>query len=155
MPIATKFIQSTHSANSKNNLGGAIGVTEVVPASLFDLIQPSETSGGHVDFRCFFLKMDTGTSDLISGVVTRTVDASNANVSLSIGLAPEGINGTPEQLTDETTVPTGVTFGNTVNIPATMTDGDYIGVWVRRTVTAGAGAGPDSGTLEVTGVTDG
>jgi hypothetical protein len=82
------------------------------------------------------------------------VSGADADTTIAIALAGEGLNATAETVANENTAPVGETFSTPTtegaglslgNIPASQ----HYAIWIRRTVAAGAGASNDSFTLSV------
>lgn len=145
--------------SENNGLGGVISNT-ILPTTLngyFDLISATEGTTGMTDYRCIYVKNTTaGANALINGAILRTSDAGDVFTSISIGLAPEGINGLAEIIADENTAPINVTFEETnspVAFPADLAKDEYLPIWLKRTVVSGSSSINDSTTLAVLGET--
>lgn len=155
-----KFYESANAgSDSKGNLGGAITITEVSTTvnQFFDLISPAEAVAGMTDYRCFYIKNTSTTNDLLNGTVTISGTPSDANTKISIGLVE--VNTTAQAITNELTVPSGITFveQGDVSLPLTMSanlvQGQHVAVWVKREVSSGVGAISDGCTIRVNGET--
>lgn len=143
------FRLSGGAANSNANaaLGGAKSSTAVGSAvdALFDAVSAAEALAGRVEYRCIYLHNANGTDTMTSARVWVDANTPLAGTTLDIGVGTAAVNGTEQTVANETTAPSGVSFsapgsaGTGLalgNIPA----GQHKAVWLRRTVTAGAGA---------------
>jgi hypothetical protein len=160
-----QFLYSGGSGNASANacLGGAIStaggnsVDDNVANDLFDDVSSAEQAAGRVEYRGIYIKNNHGTLTLQDARAYVTTFA-----ELDIGIAVEAVNVTMATIANETTAPTSVTFAH----PATYSAGTQInsstglapaatrGLWVRRTITAGAASGVRSTeTLNVEGAT--
>ena len=78
---------------------------------------------------------------------------------MQLALAGEGVSANAETVADESTAPTGETFDDAEDETNSLSLGDlaplaYYGVWIKRTVTAGASSyANDTFTLRVKGDT--
>jgi hypothetical protein len=161
------FVYSGGAANSSANanLGGAIstvGATggtleDNVANDLFDDVSSAEQAAGDVEYRGIYVKNNHGTLTLQDARVYVTSFA-----ELDVGIAVEAINTTMATIANESTAPTSVTFahpstysaGTAINSTTGLVAGAYRGVWVRRTIGAGAASGTrNTETLAVEGAT--
>jgi len=144
------------------SIGGAIStlsgglIVSGNPENLFDATSGDEAAAGDVEYRCFFIKNKHATLTWISPKVWVKTASSSADVAFALGLASEGVGGTPSAIANESTAPSGVTFTtpttkagglSVADVPA----GSSVGVWVRRTVTAGAAAADVTVTVRAEG----
>lgn len=172
MPIVASDIEFRYSGGSGNTsanacLGGAIstaggGTADTgVKNDLFDDVTSSEAAAGSVEYRGIYVKNNHGTITLEDARIWVSSDTSSASDELDIGVAVEAVNASMATIANETTAPTSVVFshpttyagGLALNGSTGLTAGSFKGVWVRRTVTAGAGAASVTGTLSVQGNT--
>jgi hypothetical protein len=143
--------------NPNNSLGGAISST-VAPGNLFDDVLGSESNAGDTEYRGVYVKND-GDVDLQATVVWIQVNTPDVDTSVSIGLTALGSNQTMETIADEGMAPVGVVFTAPASKPGglsmgTLQAGQRYGIWVRRTVNAGAAAyNNDTFTIRVEGDT--
>jgi hypothetical protein len=143
--------------NPNVSLGGIISTTQV-PGNLFDDVLGSESSVGDIEYRGVYVKND-GDVDLQATVVWIQVNTPDVDTSVSIGLTAMGSNQTMEVVADENTAPVGVVFSAPATKPVglsvgTLPAGSRYGVWIRRTVNAGAAAyNNDTFTIRVEGDT--
>lgn len=152
MPIITAdfaFRLSGGSANSNANasLGGAkssVAVSTGVDA-LFDAVSASEASAGRVEYRCIYLHNANAADAMVAARVWVDANTPLAGTTLDIAVGTAVVNGTEQTVANETTAPSGVTFSAPANAAAglalgTIPAGQHKAIWMRRTITAGAGA---------------
>lgn len=165
MPIIAsdiKFYLSGGGANSDADasIGGAISTTEVVSTlnGLFDQVSSAETSAGHEDYRCIYVKNTHGSLGLEAAVAWISANVS-ADVTFTIGLGASAVN-VQEQgpLGDENTAPTGPTFSNPTTQGGglsigTIPFGEFKAIWLKRVVAPGASAVNETVTIDVGGDT--
>lgn len=160
-----KYYLSGGAGNTDPNasLGGARSSTAIVNntlANLFDNINSSESTAGDTEYRClFFRNEDSNANGLVDPVIWVYSNTPSADTTIEIGIDPNGKNAAAVTIVNESTAPAGVSF----SAPATKGAGlalpsdpyvqnDYIGIWVKRIVTAGAfAASNDPATLRVEG----
>jgi hypothetical protein len=156
-------------ANTTPNsaLGGAMGtaagalIATNVANNLFDDVSGSESAAGMTDYRGIYVKNNHGSLTLQSSVIYISADTTSTSTELDLGLAAEAMNVDMATIPNETTAPSGITFshptsratGLQLNGSTGLTAGSRRGVWVRRTVTAGASASADGGDIKVEGDT--
>lgn len=135
-----KFYQS-----SNGNLGGAPDFnTEVNIAEdgFWDNISAAESAAGDVEYRCLYIRNTSTTNALISPTVTLTQNAVDPDTSIHIAVM-NVVNATTVSIANESTAPTGspawktlneaIAFNTNLNFAANG-QGDYVAVWIRRTV---------------------
>lgn len=138
------------SSNTDPNLslGGDMS-TEPVSSTplnnLFDNVSSGERTTGTVEYRCFYVKNDHPTEDLLNASIYVSKQTDSSTTAVDIGLDSAGINGTAEVIPDETTAPISVTFSRpstpeTAIVVGDLEPGDFFAVWVRRTVDPGTNA---------------
>jgi hypothetical protein len=167
MPISNanlKWYLSGGGANSDPNasIGGARSST-LASTDLFDTVTGDESAAGDTEYRLVYFRNEDSDSDgLITPVVWILSNTPSADTTIAIGLAAAGKNATETAVANENTAPGGgVSFSSPASKAAGLAltsapyaQNDYIGVWVRRTVTAGAAsAASDPCTLRVEGDT--
>lgn len=106
--------------------------------NLFDAITSGESMAGDVNYRCVYIRNNSGT--LTHDLRLFVARQPTAGDLLAIGLDAAGVGGTATTIAAEETEPSGVTFVQ----PQTYADGDAIAVtlapgegvalWMRRTV---------------------
>lgn len=160
-----QFIYSGGAANASANacLGGAIStaggntVDDNVANDLFDDVSSVEQAAGDVEYRGIYIKNNHGSLTLQDARVYVTSFA-----ELDVGIAVEAVSTTMATIANESTAPTSVTFahpssyaaGTAINSTTGLIAAAYRGLWVRRTITAGAASGVRSTeTLNVEGAT--
>lgn len=167
MPIVAgdiDFHLSGGAANSNLALsfGGTRSSVQITDASLhnlFDLVTSAEASAGAVEYRLLYVRNAHATLALDNAKVWISVNTPSPDTTIAIALAGEGLNGVAEQPADVLTPPSGEVFSTPTTEGAGLSLGSitatgHYGVWIRRTVTAGAAAYTgDSAILTVKGDT--
>lgn len=169
MPIASGDIEYRLSGGAGNTnpnaaLGGAMStvgggvITSGAANNLWDDVSGAESAAGDTEFRGFYVKNNHGSLTWQSVVVWIDVLTSSADTEFDIGLAVEAVNVTMATIADEQTAPSGVTFSRPTTKGAGLSIGNvpaaqFKGIWIRRTVTAGAAAANDSGSIRCEGDT--
>ena len=148
MPISEGSLKAYLSGGSSNDdpllsLGGDPSST-TVPTGLFDPVNGDESAIGDISYRLFYVKNESTNEDgWINPVMW--IDEESVVAGYAFALAAAGKNGSEDPVDDEATAPAGVSFAS----PTTKADGialpdgpylqnDFVGIWVRRTVPAGA-----------------
>ena len=109
--------------------------------AIFDTVSAVEAAAGDTEYRCVYIRNNgTMTLDVVSLYVS---DTPTTGV-LAIALGGEGIGGTAETVGNENTAPSGESFSTPTTSGTGLTAGPLaVGearpVWLRRTITAGAG----------------
>lgn len=152
-----KLYLSGGGANSDPNaaLGGVISSTEVVDNTLhnlFDKVTGAEGLAGDTEYRCVYIKNTHGTLTLESAKVWVETNTPSGDSAIAIALGGEGENGTAETIADESTAPSGESFSAPVDYANGLSLGDldagnYYPIWVRRTISAAAGAYDDDSVV--------
>lgn len=138
--------------------GGGV-ITTGVANNLWDDVTGAQSAAGLVEHRAMYVLNNHGTITWQSVVFWIDSLTSSADTEFDVALASEAVNTAIAQtLGSETSVPTGVTFTRPTtkagglsigNMPA----GQFKGLWLRRTVTAGAAAAADTGSIRAEGDT--
>lgn len=169
MPIQASDIEYRLSGGASNtspaaSLGGAMStvgggvITSGAANNLWDDVSSGEASAGDVEYRGFYVKNKHGSLTWENVVAWIDSLTSSADTEFDIALCDEGVNATMETIANESTAPSGPSFTRPTskgaglsigNIPA----GQYMGIWIKRTVTAGAAAANDSGSIRCEGDT--
>jgi len=153
VPIANTDIVYRLSGGASNTdpnlaLGGIISSTAIVDNTLnnlWDNVSGDEGAAGDIEYRCFYVRNSHATLTLQTPVIWVSSNTTSASDEVDIGVGTAAVNGTEQTVANETTAPSGVTFSHPTtkgtglslgSLPA----GQHKAVWVRRTVTAGAGA---------------
>lgn len=163
MPITSTDINYRLSGGASNSdpmlsLGGAKSSASA-GASLFDDVSSAEASAGDIEYRLVYVHNAHASLTLIGAKVWIQTNTPSASTDVAIGLAAAGANATETAVANENTAPSGVTFSQPSSFAGGLSLGDlapgqHFGVWVRRTVTAGAGVASDNFTLRVQGDTN-
>ncbi len=162
MAIAQTDIQYRLSGGAGNaspaaSLGGAKSTT-AAGASIFDDVSSAEAVAGDTEYRCVYVHNAHASLTLVGAVVWIPSNTPSTSTTVDVGVGTSAVNGTETAVADENTAPSGVTFAAAATQGAGVALGDIPAgqsraVWLRRTITAGAGAVNDSFTLRVTGDT--
>lgn len=140
-----------YKSTATGSLGGAITetiVTTNLKHDLFDSVSGSEADTGDTEYRCIYVKNISSRSVLANSIVWINSTTPSPYSVVGIGLGTSAINGTEQTIGTEDTVPSGVTFQDTVGIGNALTIGDiaagsHKAVWIRRVISVGAGGYPD------------
>ena len=149
--IAGDFVTrlSGGSANSVGNsaIGGAkssVAASSTVD-QLFDAVTAAQAAAGLIEYRCVYLHNANASDQMTNAVVYVSANTPLAGTTIDIGVGSAAVNATEQTIANEATAPTSVTF----SAPSTAGTGLALGsipfgqhkaIWIRRTVTAGAGA---------------
>lgn len=170
MPIATTDIEYRLSGGAANtapisSLGGAMStvgggvITSGNANNLWDDVTGAQSAAGLIEYRAFYVKNNHGTITWQSVVFWIDALTTSADTEFDVALASEAVNTAIVQtLGSETSVPSGVTFTRPVTKAGglsigNMTAGQFKGLWIKRTVNAGAAAAADSGSIRCEGDT--
>jgi len=145
--FATRLSGGAGNASGNASLGG-IKSSSVAPTTvdaLFDSTSAAEALAGRVEYRCVYLHNSNASSSMINAVVFISANTPLAGSTIDIGVGTAAINGTEQTIANETTAPTTVTFSapttaGTGLALGTIPLGQHIAIWIRRTITAGAGS---------------
>jgi len=159
-----EFYLSGGSSNSNPNaaLGGAISSSAITNASdnnLFDDVTGDEADSGDTEYRCIYLKNNHGSITLQNSKIWISSNTTSSDDTLDIALAGEGLNSSTETIANENTAPSGESFSAPANKGAGLSvgnvpNGQFYGIWVRRTVSASASAvNANSATIQWEGDT--
>jgi hypothetical protein len=113
-----------------------------VSNALYDDVNSTESSGGHIDYRCFYVH-NINTSDPINNVQVFIESQPTGLDSIEIGLDPAGIGdgvatGVAVIIGDELTAPAGVSFSSPPDLLSALLIGNLPfgegqAVWIKRT----------------------
>lgn len=152
----------TTAGTPATSLGDQVSTTVITPAALqnlFDNVSGAEAAAGTVEYRCFFVLNNHATLTLEGAKVDLTSQTAGGG-TIAFGLDPAAVSakgsGSAQAaaVANETTAPSGVTFNTTQQVIGDMAPGTVKAIWLRRTVTAGAGAlNPDGVIMTVSGDT--
>lgn len=153
--FVTRLSGGAGNASGNASLGGAKSSTAASSGvdALFDGVASAEASAGDVEYRCVYLHNGNAISTMLSSVVWISANTPLVGTTLDIGVGTSAVNGTEQTVADESTAPSGVTFSAPATQGAGLALGDipagqHRAIWLRRTVSAGAGASAnDSWTL--------
>jgi hypothetical protein len=147
------FRLSGGAANSNVNLslGGAkssVAVTDNVVDNLFDSVSGTESAAGDVEYRAIYYHNGNASLTAQNARVYITSNTTASGDTLDIAVGTAAINATEQTVADESTPPTGVTWGAPTDYAGAATNhglgnvpnGQHKAIWIRRTVTGGASA---------------
>lgn len=153
--FVTRLSGGDGNASGDASLGG-VKSSNNAPTTLnglFDAVSAAEALAGDVEYRCIYLHNANATDLMTNAVAFVSANTPLAGTTIDIGVGTAAINGTEQTVANESTAPVGVSFSAPTtadtgialgNIPA----GQHKAIWLRRTVTAGAGSSPsDTFTL--------
>jgi len=145
-----KIYLSGGAGNSDPNasLGGIISSTEVTDNTthnLFDQVSGTESNAGDTEYRGVYLKNTHGTLTLQNTKIYISSNTGSADTTIDIALDGGATNATMETLSDESTAPSGETFTAPTTYAGGLSIGNLAagekkGLFIRRTVNAGAAA---------------
>lgn len=154
--MSWKYSGGASNSDPNASLGGAKSSVSVDTGlnGLFDDVSGAESEAGDVEYRCVYWVNSAGKT-VEDARAYIYADASGSD-SLAIGVDAAGKNGTATTVANEDTAPSGVTFSSPSDYAngiqlGNFDDGDYIAIWVKRTVPASASAGTSSWTIRVRG----
>lgn len=166
MPIASADLAMRLSGGAANadpnaSLGGAESanaVTSGVANNLWDDVSGAESAAGDIEFRGFYWHNGHATLALQGSVTWIDALTTSADTEFDIALAAEATGVAMATIVNESTVPATVTFSRPTSKAAGLSIGNvgagsFKGVWIRRTVNAGAAAASDSGSVRWEGDT--
>ena len=173
MPIVAADIQKRYSVaaaagdttagSAATSLGDQISTTQITDAqlnNLFDDISGAEEAAGDTEYRCLFILNNHATLTLTGATVAvQSQTSGGASVAIAVDdigpVAKGSASAQAAVVANEQTAPTGVgAFGAGPIALGDLAPGQCRAVWVRRTITAGAGAlNPDGFVLRVSGDT--
>lgn len=154
----------TTAGAAATSLGDQVSTTAITDATLnnlFDDVSGAEAAAGDIEYRCIFVLNNHATLTLVDAEVvidSQTAGGGTIDIALdNIAVSAKGSGSAQAAaVANESTGPGGGagSFGAGPLTIGDLAPGQVKGIWVRRTVTAGAGAvNPDGAILEVTGDT--
>jgi hypothetical protein len=166
LSVVTASAGDTTSSTPAASLGDQVSTTAITTATLnnlFDDVSGAEASAGDVEYRGIFV-LNNHASLTLLGANVYIVSQTAGGGTIDIGLDPAAISAKgaagaqAATIANESTAPAGVTFSApTSGSPLVIGDlapGQVKGIWLRRTVTAGASAlNPDGVILATAGDT--
>lgn len=130
------------------NLGGDIGVNEIVTSLLYNFAPDADRSlignpggprGQWALYYPFYLKNKHPTQTIVNVKIWIYRAMSDPNLAIAIGFDPAGKNGVAQTIADQTTAPTGVTFkspftetSSTVLTIPVFAAGDKQAIWIKQ-----------------------
>ena len=157
--LTTRLSGGAGNADPNASLGGAISNTafaDNVANNLFDDVSGADAGAGDIEYRCFYVRNGHGSLTWIGPKIWLSSLTSSADTEFDIGLATEGVSAAAAAIANENTAPAGVSFSRPTTKAAGLSlpdipAGGYHGIWIRRTVNAGAAPANDSGAFTIEG----
>lgn len=145
--FVTRLSGGASNADGNASLGGAKSSNAASASvdALFDQTSAAEASAGDTEYRCVYLHNGNASSTMLSAVVWISANTPLAGSTLDIGVGTAAVNGTEQTVANESTAPSAVSFSAPSSQGAGLALGDipagqHKAIWLRRTITAGAGA---------------
>lgn len=145
------------------SLGGTMStvsggvITTNIANNLWDDVSGAESLSGDIEYRGFYVKNNH--ASITWQTVSIWIDSltGSADTEFDLALADEAVGAVMETIANESTAPSGPTFSRPVakgsmvigNVPSQS----FKGIWIKRTVSAGASAYSDSGSIRAEGDT--
>lgn len=157
--ISTDFVLRLSGGATNTDAAASIGgaksstVASAAVNGLFDAVSAAEAVAGDIEYRCVYLHNANATDTMTALVAYVQSDTSSAQTALAIGVGAAAVNGTESAVANESTAPAGVSFSAPTDAASGIAMGDippgqHRALWLRWTVTAGAGAtANDAATL--------
>jgi hypothetical protein len=166
LSVVTASAGDTTASTPAASLGDQVSTTVITPAALnnlFDDVSGAEAAAGDVEYRCVFALNNHATLTLLAANAYIASQTAGGGL-IEIGLDPAAVSAKGSAsaqaatIANESTAPAGVTFSSPTSgsplVIGDMAPGQVKGIWLRRTVTAGAAAlNPDGVILTVAGDT--
>lgn len=134
-------------ADPAASLGGAksSAVMSELVNGLFDSVSAAEAAAGDVEYRCIYVHNANATDTMTSLVAFVQSDTTSAQTALAIGVGASAVNGTEDAAANESIAPAGVAFSAPTDAGSgialgSIPPGQHRALWLRWTVSAGAGA---------------
>lgn len=138
---------------ARSTAGGGVVPEALTANSLFDDVSGAEEQAGDIEYRGLYLR-NVGDVAAENVVVWLSANTADGQTQIAIALADEATHATNpiETIANENTAPSGPAFSEPATEGAglsigTIPAGQHKGIWLRRTVNAGAGASADSFTV--------
>lgn len=141
------------------SLGGTTSSTQVGSGlhNIFDYVSPTEAAAGDVEYRAITVKNNNIADTLYDAKVYISLETTSADSTIALAYDSGG----SQSVVDESTAPSAPAL--TFTSPTSYSTGIGLGdmapaatkrIWLRRTITAGAGIqANDNGSLTVSGAT--
>lgn len=149
----------TTAGTAATSLGDQISTTAITTATLnnlWDDTSGAEAAAGDVEYRGIFIQNNHATLTLVGANVYITSQTAGGG-TIDIGLDPAAISAKGAAvaqmatIANESAAPAGVTFSSPTSgsplVIGDMAPGQVKGIWIRRTVTAGAAATNPDGVI--------
>lgn len=147
--IHYRFSGTTGTGTANGSLGGSMATNQLTTdtsQNIFDNVTGTESQAGDIEYRCFYVLNTHATLTLVNATIWFVSNTTSGDDTVDMGLGTTAVGTSDEQtIANESTAPSGVTF----SAPTTSGTGLVIGniapnqrkgIWLRRTVNAGAAA---------------
>lgn len=129
---------------ARSTAGGGVVTTDVLN-NVWDNTSGAESSAGDIEYRGVYILNNHGSLTATDLRVWISSNTTSTQDEVDIALADEAINATMETIANESTAPVGPTFSHPTTFGAALVIGnvpfgEHKGIWLRRTVDAGAAA---------------
>lgn len=145
--FVTRLSGGASNAVGNSSLGGAKSSSAASTSvdGLFDAVTAAQAAAGLVEYRCIYLHNANAADTMTAARVWINANTPLAGTDLAIGVGTAAVNATEQTIANEAAAPSGVTFSapSTAGTGLALGDlppGQHKAIWLRRTVTTGAGA---------------
>jgi len=148
--IHYRFSGTTGTGTANGSLGGAKAsnqMTSDTSQNIFDNVTGTQSQTGSTEYRCFYVHNNHGSLTLVDAKIWFVSNTTSGDDTVDMAIdATVAINGTEQSIGNESAAPASpaLTFSNpTSGSPLTIGNigpGQHKGIWLRRTVNAGAAA---------------
>jgi hypothetical protein len=148
--IHYRFSGTSGTGTANGSLGGAKAsnqMTTDTSQNIFDNVTGTESQAGDIEYRCFFVHNAHATLTLVNAQIWFVSNTTSGDDTVDMALGNVAVGTSSEQtIANESTAPSSpsLTFSNpTSGSPLTIGNippGEHKGIWLRRTVNAGAAA---------------
>ena len=144
-------VETVHTSLPGSDDSQTIAVTDLTN-EIYDDIDKTESYDGRIEFRCLYL-INNGDDTAVDPRLYVASGPSGAD-SLTLGMDPAGLNGTPSAVPAETTAPAGVTFAAATDTATALAfgnldPGEFYPFWLKRTVPAETQSGTASDVTQL------
>lgn len=160
LSVKTGSAGASTAGTPAGSLGKYVSTTPITTATannLFDDVSGAEAAAGDVEYRCVFIQNDHATLTLQNcQVALASQTAGGGDIAIALDGTAISAKGSASaqaaEVVDEQTAPTGAgAFGTGALNVGNLGPGQVKGIWLRRTVTAGASATNDGAILNWSG----
>lgn len=148
--IHYRFSGTSGTGTANGSLGGAKATNQLTTdtsQNIFDNVTGTESQSGDIEYRCFYVHNNHGSLTLVDAKIWFVSNTTSGDDTVDMAIdGTVAINGTEQTIANEGTAPSSptLTYSNpTSGSPLTIGNigpGQHKGIWLRRTVNAGAAA---------------